>query len=111
MSEQNSNADGAAGLAVTVDRGDAGGAVVIVQGEIDLETSPELSAVLAGLEPPGDVDLDLGSVTYIDSTGLRALLSARDAAIEAGGTLRVSAMSSIVARLIEITGCNELLER
>lgn len=111
MSEQTSNPDQQAGLSLTVDRRDSG-PVVTVKGEIDLETSPELSAVLATLEPPGgDVDVDLSGVTYIDSTGLRALLTARDAAREAGGSLRVSATSSIVARLIEITGCNELLER
>jgi anti-anti-sigma factor len=109
MSEHSSDPDQHAGLSVTVDRGD-GNTVVTVQGEIDLETSPELSAVLSGLEAPARVDLDLGAVTYIDSTGLRALLTARDAAVEAGGTLRVSATSSIVARLIEITGCSELLE-
>jgi anti-anti-sigma factor len=109
--EPTSDADKPAGLAITVERSEGAAAVVIVTGEIDLETSPELSAVLAGLDPPGDVDVDLASVTYIDSTGLRALLTARDAAIEAGGTLRVSATSSIVARLIEITGCDELLRR
>ena len=49
-------------------------------------------------------------MTYIDSTGLRVLLTARDAAVDAGGNLRVSATSSIVARLIEITGAGELLE-
>jgi anti-sigma B factor antagonist len=111
MSEPTSNPDQQAGLSVTVDRGESG-PVVTVNGEIDLETSSELSAVLASLEPPGGaVDVDLSGVPYIDSTGLRALLTARDAAREAGGSLRVSATSSIVARLIEITGCNELLER
>jgi hypothetical protein len=39
------------------------------------------------------------------------LLTGRDAAIEGGGSLRVSSTSSIVARLIEITGCREILER
>jgi anti-anti-sigma factor len=110
MSDQTSSPEQHAGLSITVDR-DEGNTVVTAQGEIDLETSPELSAVFAELEAPGDVDVDLAGVTYIDSTGLRALLTARDAAIEAGGTLRISATSSIVARLIEITGCSELLER
>jgi anti-anti-sigma factor len=110
MSDQTSKPEQHAGLSITIDRGD-GRTVVTAHGEIDLETSPELSAVLNGLDAPGDVDLDLGGVTYIDSTGLRALLTARDAAIEGGGSLRVSSTSSIVARLIEITGCGELLER
>jgi anti-anti-sigma factor len=97
-------------LSVTVDsRGD--GPVVTVRGEIDLDTSSELHAVLAGLDATGNVSLDLGDVSYIDSTGLRVLLTARDAAAQAGGNLRVSTMSSIVARLIEITGASDLLER
>src|SRR5262245_6437237 len=111
MSDQISSRDQQAGLAVAVDQGPLG-PIVSVTGEIDLETSPELGAVLANLEPAGaDVDIDLAGVTYIDSTGLRALLTARDAAREAGGSLRVSATSNIVARLIDITGCHELLER
>jgi anti-anti-sigma factor len=95
-------------LSVTVDR-EGATAIVTVRGEIDLESSSELTAALAGLEAPGDVDVDLADVTYIDSSGLRALLTARDAASAAGGRLRVSATSSIVARLIEITGTDELL--
>jgi anti-anti-sigma factor len=96
-------------LSVSVDN-DGDLATVTVSGEIDLETSAELGAVLAGLDGDGDVCLDLGEVTYIDSTGLRVLLTARDAAAAGGGNLRVSATSSIVARLIEITGSGELLE-
>ena len=84
--------------------------VVTVGGEIDLETSAQLRAVLAELDADSNISLDLGDVTYIDSTGLRVLLTARDAANEAGGDLRVSATSSIVSRLIEITGAAELLD-
>jgi anti-anti-sigma factor len=98
----------AGGLSVKVDQAGES-AVVTVHGEIDLESSGELTAVLAGLESSGTVDVDLAGVSYIDSTGLRSLLAARDAAAAEGGTLRVSATSSIVARLIEITGANELL--
>ena len=75
-------------LSVTVDS-DGEGTVVTVGGEIDLETSAELRAVLAELDAERNVSLDLGDVTYIDSTGLRVLLTARDAATEAGGDLRV----------------------
>ena len=95
-------------LSVNVDHNGAR-VLVTVSGEIDLETSAQLSSVLADLDGGGQVRLDLGDVTYIDSTGLRVLLTARDAAAEAGGSLRVSATSSIVARLIEITGSADLL--
>ena len=96
-------------LTVTVDS-DVDGAVVIVCGEIDLETCAELTEALAALEGPRKVSVDLGEVSYIDSTGLRVLLTARDAAEKAGGSLRVSTTSHIVARLIEITGASELLD-
>jgi len=95
-------------LSVNVDHNGAR-VLVTVSGEIDLETSAQFSSVLADLDGGGHVRLDLGDVTYIDSTGLRVLLTARDAAAEAGGSLRVSATSSIVARLIEITGSADLL--
>ena len=71
-------------LSVTVDN-DGDLATVTVSGEIDLETSADLGAVLAGLDGDGDVRLDLGEVSYIDSTGLRVLLTARDAAAAGGG--------------------------
>ncbi len=96
-------------LSVTVDS-DGESPTVTVRGEVDLETSVQLKAALVDLESGSTVTLDLGGVTYIDSTGLRVLLTARDAAAEAGGSLRVSATSSIVARLIEITGASELLD-
>lgn len=97
--------------ALSIDvRRDGDAANVKVRGEIDLETTAELSSALAGVQSATDVSIDLSDVTYLDSTGLRALLTARDAAAEAGARLRVSATSSIVARLIEITGVTELLD-
>jgi anti-anti-sigma factor len=96
-------------LSVTVDNNGDDCTVVTVCGEIDLETCVELSAALATVDGSRNVSLDLGDVSYIDSTGLRALLSARDAAEKAGGRLHVSTTSHIVARLIEITGAKELL--
>jgi anti-anti-sigma factor len=96
-------------LSVVVDDDGDDGTVVTVCGEIDLETCAELSAALATLDGSRNVSLDLGDVSYIDSTGLRVLLTARDAAERAGGSLRIATSSNIVARLIEITGANELL--
>jgi anti-anti-sigma factor len=107
-SEQDAGAEHP-GVSVTIHRhGDD--AAVTVRGEIDLESSAELGTALAGLEGPGEVTLDLSDVSYMDSTGLRTLLKARDAVVAAGGRLRVGATSSIVARLIEITGASELFE-
>jgi anti-anti-sigma factor len=106
---QSNPGDQPSALSVVVDDGGDDGTVVTVCGEIDLETCAELSAALATLDGSREVSLDLGDVSYIDSTGLRVLLTARDAAEKAGGSLRISTSSNIVARLIEITGANELL--
>jgi anti-anti-sigma factor len=95
-------------LSVAVEtRGDL--AVVVVAGEVDLESCAQLGTVLAGLRASHAVDVDLSAVTYLDSTGLRTLLDARDGAMAVGGRLRVSATSNIVARLLEITGTTDLL--
>lgn len=94
-------------LEISVDRrGDD--AIVVVNGEVDLESSVVLSGTLAELNAR-HVTLDLTEVAYMDSTGLRAILVAKEDVERAGGTLDVSAASKIVSRLIEISGVGELL--
>ena len=51
--------------------------VVTVNGEIDLDTSDEFGLALVGGATMGRVDVDLTGVSYIDSAGLRSLLTAR----------------------------------
>ena len=85
------------------------GATVSVTGEVDLETSTTLSESLAALRDCREVHLDLSNVDYMDSTGLRAVLVAKDDAASAGRLLDIVAASSIVSRLIEITGVDGLV--
>ena len=54
-------------------------------------------------------DLDLGDVDYMDSTGLRAVLAARTDLEGRGARLDVVRASSIVGRLLEITGLGEMV--
>ena len=59
--------------------------VVTVNGEVDLATSSELEACVlrAALEgAPSSVVLDLAGLTFIDSSGLRTLVSSSRAASE-----------------------------
>ena len=56
-------------LSVIVDNDGDDVTVVTVCGEIDLETCVELSAALATLDGSRNISLDLGDVSYIDSTG------------------------------------------
>lgn len=55
----------------------------------------------------GAVVLDLGAVSFIDSSGLRALLIGQDSITQGGGQLEVVNPSTVVRRLFQITGLGE----
>jgi anti-sigma B factor antagonist len=86
-------------------------AVVTVCGELDLATAPEvLEQVVGTLGPPvSAVTLDLGGVTFLDSSGLGALLAAGRRCADVGTTLRLESVPNHARRVIEITGVAELL--
>jgi anti-anti-sigma factor len=48
--------------------------VVVVQGELDIATGPQLEALLAELPAVAPVVVDLCDTTFMDSSGLRVLL-------------------------------------
>ncbi|GAA4456001.1 hypothetical protein GCM10023170_049990 [Phytohabitans houttuyneae] len=80
---------------------------VAVVGVVDLETTPLLRERLLRLlrdQRPDLLDIDLSGVTFLDCTGLSALIAVRNAAIQAGGQMRVSHPQPIVRRVLEITG-------
>lgn len=53
---------------------------LVVSGELDLATSPQLERELTQLCLDGarEIEIDLRRVIFIDSTGLRTLLNAKD---------------------------------
>ena len=89
---------------------EGGQALLRVQGEVDLVTAPRLQGALASACDLGrDVVVDLNGVAFMDSTGLRALLQARDIARRLGGSLRLDmAEDGQVARLLELAGVRPL---
>jgi anti-anti-sigma factor len=100
--------DEAAPIAIEIEQSGSE-ATVIVRGEIDLESSAALVDAFASLGAPKAVHLDLGDVDYMDSTGLRAVLAARADLEGRGARLDVVRASSIVGRLLEITGLGEMV--
>ncbi len=79
--------------------------VLTVGGEIDLATAPELGRAIGEVVGPGcRVCLDLSSVAFIDSTGLRELIRALNAVEAAEGALVVIPGDGPVAKLLAITG-------
>jgi anti-sigma B factor antagonist len=58
---------------------------------------------------PRSVAVEAGGLTFVDSSGLMALVRARDAAAEAGATFRVREPSPALRRIAELCGLKELL--
>lgn len=85
---------------------------VIVRGEVDLETGPPLRDHLAAtlLRAP-ELVLDLRGVTFIDSTGLQALVATRRRANLTGERFRLLvAPGGPVARILHLTGLDGAFE-
>jgi anti-anti-sigma factor len=77
--------------------------VVVLRGELDVSTREALAGHTAGA-PGSLIVFDLMHLTFVDSSGLGAIHSARQEAIRHGGTLVVSRPSPMVHRVFEITG-------
>lgn len=86
-------------------------AVLCLEGELDLASAPLLEKQIDGIElgTTSTVVLDLQKLQFIDSTGLRAILSAQARLRERGGELAVTPGSSQVQRLLAITRADEHL--
>ena len=82
---------------------DGGVTVVAVSGEIDIAVAGRLESALARASAKGPrVILDLTECSFIDSSGLRAiLLASRE--LENGRGLAVAAPNSQVLRVLEIS--------
>lgn len=76
-------------------------------GEIDVHTAPSLAAAIDAAGP--DVRLDLSGVEFVDSSGLRVLIDSHQRLADAGGGLRIVALSEPVRRLLEISGVTDYL--
>ena len=77
-----------------------------VSGEFDMAGSPAFRRAVNDALGRGrqHIAVDTSAVRFMDSTGLTAVLSARVDVRDAGGTFRLTAVSSQVARLLNIAG-------
>ena len=81
-------------------------AVVTVQGELDAYSAPSLEEEASRLLAAGvsDLVLDLSGTKFLDSSGLRAILTAQRRLADRDGQLSLRAPSESVRRLLDITG-------
>jgi anti-sigma B factor antagonist len=107
------NADPVQGEPLRIEANYAGSeATIILAGEFDLTGAEQFGASVseALATSPRSITLHVPDLTFIDSSGLRALLHARAAATDAGVAFRVSEPSPALRRIAEMTGIKDLLE-
>ena len=94
--------------ALSVQLGEDGS--IAVAGEIDMAGGPVLEAAILQCESEQPLVIDLGRVSFIDSSGLRSLLEASRRARGRGTVVELRHIGPEVARLLEITGTTDQFE-
>jgi anti-sigma B factor antagonist len=90
----------------------ADGPVVVLSGEADTSTAVLLREMLATHLDTGArlVTVDASGLSFLDSASLRVLVLAARALQGRHGTLVLARPQPVVARLLEITGADRLLD-
>ena len=80
--------------------------VLVLVGELDPHTAPILRAAIddAVTDNTSSLVLDVAGLQFIDSSGLRVIISAHKVMDEQGGRLVLRAPTDNTRRLLEITG-------
>ncbi len=85
--------------------------VLWVEGEFDLAVVDQfLEQALACLERADTVEIDLEGVSFIDSSGLGALVRVRKEAADHGKKVSLVNVSPATHRLLEITGLHQAFD-
>jgi anti-sigma B factor antagonist len=93
------------------DSGPDAGLTLALAGELDLATAPRLEVAVKRICQDGvaELTLDLRSLRFIDSAGLRAMLEAATLCNEHRCRLLLTNCNTEIERLFELTGTSESL--
>jgi anti-sigma B factor antagonist len=85
--------------------------VVSPQGRLNMVSARRLRETLVDLVERGTsrIVVDLGETTFVDSSGLGALIGGLKTARQAGGDLRVARVSPAVLSVFELTNLDRIL--
>ncbi|MGN6696046.1 MAG: STAS domain-containing protein [Aquihabitans sp.] len=86
--------------------------VLTLSGELDPGTAPILQSHLTDLaadQGVSSVVVDLSQITFLDSSGIRALVTGGEALRTRSAELILRAPNANVRRVLEVTGLNQLL--
>jgi anti-sigma B factor antagonist len=101
-------------FAVAIEWLDQSTAVVVVSGEVDMASGPAFERALEDAISERRTPrllVDLSSVSFIDSTGLTALVRALERQRWAGGSLAIVSDDSRVAALLNVARLDRVLRR
>lgn len=86
-------------------RGDDGAHVIVVKGEVDLYSSPELREAITKAMPKsgGSVSVHLEAVPYMDSSGVATLVEGYRTALEKGATFVLLSPSQPVLKVLQLS--------
>lgn len=84
--------------------------VLTLAGEIDHDTGETLRDALDIRAPRPRVVVDLHRVTFMDSSGINVFIAAHRALTEAGGWLRLAALTESVLRTVQIVGVDTVID-
>jgi anti-sigma B factor antagonist len=101
-----------AALEINTERRDDGATVVALVGELDLVNASSLERELESIEakPSETLIVDLRGISFIDSTGLRAVIAADQRARAGDRRLVVVAGAPAVDRLFSVTQLEQRLD-
>ena len=88
---------------------DGYGHVVMLAGDLDLQTAPKLRACLRDFTGE-TVTLDFSGVTFMDSTALGVLLTAHKKAFQTGGRIILQGVQPAQMKVFELVGLAEHLD-
>ena len=85
--------------------------VVTLTGELDADTARHLRGLVAEhlLAGPGNLVLDLSGLSFVDSAGLAAMISADKGVRRAGMRLVLAAPRAPVRKIMRLTGIDAVL--
>ena len=87
-----------------------GGALVVVDGELDIGTAPRLGAALHTLVDEGatTITLDCSGLGFLDSQGLGVLVAVSRRLRDAGGSLHLRGAGTQICRVLRLTRLDQV---
>lgn len=87
------------------------GPVIVLSGEADITSAPELTALIAEQLSDGtrELTIDMSGLRYADSASIRTLVLAARTLRERGGSLVLLRPQPSVARILTLLGADQML--